>query len=99
MPASPDGREAAASLEKKVESDLARLFREPAHPTQPAAAHARPAPAGPRDVAAEIERYRSRLLDLRNGNRLLNFEHVERSRAHVRAIDVQPDALWAQLEE
>ena len=97
MAAHPDGR--PASLEKKVESDLARLFREPDPGTPPAAGAARSAARGARDAAQEIERHRARLIDLRNGNRLLQFEHSERSRAHVRAIDAQPDALYAQLEE
>src|SRR5206468_6527266 len=93
-----DGRDGSASLEKKVESDLARLFQEPA-PAGKQAGAARPAARGPRDAAQEIERYRARLLDLRNGNRLLQFQHSERSRAHVRAIDARPDALYAQLNE
>lgn len=99
MAAHPDGREGPASLEKRVESDLARLFREPAHKAPAPAGAARPAARGARDAAQEIEHYRARLLDLRNGNRLLQFEHSERSRAHVRAIDTPPDALYAQLNE
>jgi DNA polymerase III delta prime subunit len=98
MAAHADGRDPSPSLEERVESDLAHLFQEtPASQHSPSAA-ARPA-HGPRDATQEIERYRARLLDLRNGNRLLHFEHTERSRAHVRAIDAAPDALYAQLNE
>ena len=42
---------------------------------------------------------RERLLDLTRRNRLLNYKHSERSRAHVRIIDELPDILYAKLLE
>jgi very-short-patch-repair endonuclease len=42
---------------------------------------------------------RTRLLDLRNNNRLLNFPFSERSRTHVRVIDELPDVLHNRLRD
>ena len=36
---------------------------------------------------------RIRLLDLRNGNKLLNYKHSERAKTQVRIVDEQPDFL------
>ena len=36
---------------------------------------------------------RKRLLDLRNGNKLLNYKHSERAKNQVRIVDEQPDFL------
>jgi hypothetical protein len=44
-----------------------------------------------------IEELRKRLLDLSNRNRLLNFRFSDRSRTHVRVIDVLPDVLYGKL--
>jgi len=92
MSSSPDG--GSPSFDRRVEADLDATLG----PGAPSPAAAR-APRGPRDPVQEIERYRAKLLDLRNGNKLLAFKHSERSRAHVRAVDVQPDALYARLME
>src|SRR5262245_54712180 len=81
---------------KQAEADLEAALGNPAGAPPPAAPRA---PRGPCDPSREIERYRAKLLDLRNSNKLLDFKHSERSRAHVRAIDVQPDALYARLME
>ena len=97
MASSSDGQRAASDgrVEAHLEAHLDAVL--PDAPVGDAAPAPARAPRGPRDAAHEIERYRERLLDLRNGNRLLAFKHSERSRAHVRAIHVQPDALYAQL--
>jgi len=41
-----------------------------------------------------IEKYRSRLLDTSNRNKLISFDHGERSRQHIRVIDELPDFLY-----
>ena len=50
---------------------------------------------GKREVS--LERIRSRLLDLTNRNRLLNFRHTPRSSLSV--VDVLPDTLFDTLIE
>ena len=52
-----------------------------------------------RAATARIANLRMRLLDLKNSNRLLNFKFRERSRSHVRVIEVLPDALFGNLVE
>jgi very-short-patch-repair endonuclease len=42
---------------------------------------------------------RTRLLDLKNNNRLLNFPFSERSRTHVRIIDELPDQLHERITD
>ena len=42
---------------------------------------------------------RKRLLDLSNGNRLLNFKFSDRARTHVRIIDEIPDVLYGKLSD
>ncbi len=51
-----------------------------------------------RAAASRIANLRMRLLDLNNSNRLLNFKFSERSRSHVRIVDVRPDGIFAKLE-
>jgi len=46
-----------------------------------------------------IKELRTRLLDLKNNNRLLNFRFSDRSRSHIRVIDELPDVLYAKLIE
>ena len=48
-------------------------------------------------TARLIKDLRSRLLDLSNRNRLLNFKFSARSRTHVRVIDELPDILFGKL--
>jgi Protein of unknown function (DUF4011) len=50
-------------------------------------------------TAVLLRDLRSRLLDLSNRNRLLNFRFSERSRTHVRIIDELPDILLGKLAE
>jgi Protein of unknown function (DUF4011)/AAA domain len=50
-------------------------------------------------TAASLKDLRSRLLDLSNRNKLLNFKFSERSRTHVRIIDELPDVLFEKLSE
>ncbi len=65
----------------------------------------RAGPAGrvlsPREAAAQkrIEDLRMRLLDLSNGNRLLNYKFSNRSRRQVRLVDELPDKLIDKLKE
>jgi very-short-patch-repair endonuclease len=47
------------------------------------------------DVARGLSRMRLRLLDLTNGNRLLNFRHYRKS--SLRIVDELPDPLFSQL--
>lgn len=44
-------------------------------------------------TAQLIADLRIRLLDLRNGNKLLNYKHAERSKTQVRIVDEQPNFL------
>ncbi len=55
----------------------------------------------PREIAAQkrIAELRMRLLDLSNGNRLLNYKFSNRSRRQVRLIDELPNELINKLEE
>ena len=39
------------------------------------------------------------MLDLSNGNRLLNYKFSDRSRRHVRIVDEIPDQLFGRLDE
>ncbi len=48
-------------------------------------------------VQRTIEQLRTKLLDLSNRNRLLNFRFSESSRTHVRIIDELPDQLFNRL--
>lgn len=50
-------------------------------------------------TAVLLRDLRSRLLDLSNRNKLLNFKFSERSRTHVRIIDELPDVLFRRLGE
>jgi hypothetical protein len=50
-----------------------------------------------RAAATRVEGLRTRLLDLNNSNRLLNFKFAERSRNHVRVIEASSDAIFANL--
>src|SRR5690606_36089357 len=47
----------------------------------------------------DIEKLRTRLLDLTRRNNLLNFRHSERARHHVRVIDELPDFLFEELRD
>jgi len=52
-----------------------------------------------RAVSAAIDILRTKLLDLTGRNQLLSFKHSERSRKHVRLVDVIPGAFVEQLEK
>ena len=54
-----------------------------------------------RELAAQkrIADLRMRLLDLSNGNRLLNYKFSNRSRRHVRLVDELPDKILDNLVE
>ncbi|MGA9722669.1 MAG: DUF4011 domain-containing protein [Candidatus Binatus sp.] len=54
-----------------------------------------------RELAAQkrIADLRMRLLDLSNGNRLLNYKFSNRSRRHVRLVDELPDKIIDKLAE
>lgn len=54
-----------------------------------------------REAAAQkrIAELRSRLLDLSNANRLLNYRFSARSRRQVRLVDELPDQILAKLQE
>ena len=54
-----------------------------------------------RELAAQkrIADLRMRLLDLSNGNRLLNYKFSNRSRRHVRLVDELPDKIIDKLVE
>jgi len=56
---------------------------------------------GPREAVAQkrIAELRMRLLDLSNGNRLLNYKFSNRSRRHVRIVDELPNQLFGQLDD
>src|SRR5439155_1697249 len=49
------------------------------------------------ETKKSIEKLRDRLLDMSNGNRLLNFRFSTRSRTYVRVIDELPDVLYGKL--
>ena len=46
-------------------------------------------------TAAGLEKIRSRLLDLTNRNRLLNFRHT--SASSIRIVDADPDTIFTRL--
>ncbi len=48
-------------------------------------------------VAKLIADLRVRLLDLRNGNKLLSYRHSERAKTHIRIIDELPEFLHESL--
>ncbi|MBC7772067.1 MAG: DUF4011 domain-containing protein [Pyrinomonadaceae bacterium] len=53
-------------------------------------------PAG--GVAQQVEKLRTKLLDLTGRNPLISFKHGSRNRRHIRVIDELPDQLYAKLE-
>ena len=50
-----------------------------------------------RAAATRVADLRTRLLDLKNSNRLLNFKFGERSRSHVRVIEASSNTIFAIL--
>jgi len=48
-------------------------------------------------AGVHVKDLRRRLLDLRNGNRLIHFPHASRGRNYVRAVDELPEVLHKKL--